>query len=318
MDAASESNLVESVCLPFFLRAQNADGGWGFLPGSPSRSESTCWALLGLMHGSAGTGSQASHRGLAFLRASQLPDGSWPATPDEKIGCWVTSLATLTLLGFAPESPEVAAALQWICKDWPADSAPWRRFLARFSSQRDVAPINNAYRGWGWTPATSSWVEPTSFALLALGCAPASLLPSQAIQRRQLGEALLYDRMCPGGGWNCGNPNVYGVAGEPLAGPTVWALLALQGQQNRQENRSSLAWLEASANDMKAATSAALARICLQAYDRPLPAKSLRLGPLLQASDYSLNAQSVALSCIALGEQQLSFLPSPMTELRRA
>ena len=29
---------------------------------------------------------------------------------------------------------------------------------------------------------------------------------------------MLYDRMCPGGGWNCGNPKVYGVAGEPLVG----------------------------------------------------------------------------------------------------
>ena len=98
-----------------------------------------------------------------------------------------------------------------------------------------------SYRGWGWTPGTSSWVEPTSFALLALersrsrrSCHPT------ANRRRELATAMLYDRMCPGGGWNCGNPRVYGVAGEPLVVPTVWALLALRAQSARRENTESL------------------------------------------------------------------------------
>jgi Squalene-hopene cyclase C-terminal domain len=307
MDAPSAPDLVENACLPFLLRSQNSDGGWGFLPGLTSRAESTCWALLGLMDFSGDGASNAIHRGFAFLRAAQLSDGSWPSTPEEKTGCWVTSLATLALLRVAPDSPEVAAALQWVCNDWPADSAPWRRFLARFSSQRNIAPINNAYRGWGWTQGTSSWVEPTSFALLALSHAPENALPSESSKRRALGEALLYDRMCPGGGWNCGNPNVYGVAGEPLVGPTVWALLALRHRADREENHGSLAWLENNADNAQGATSIALARICLRAYGRSLPAEQLR--PLQQADDCPLSMQSVALTCIALNEKQPSFLP---------
>jgi hypothetical protein len=318
MDAPSAPDLIENVCLPFLLRAQNSDGGWGFLPGLTSRAESTCWASLGLMDFSADEATTAKSRGFAFLRAAQLSDGSWPSTPEEKTGCWVTSLAILTLLGVAPDSPGVAPALQWICKDWPADSAPWRRFLARFSSQRNIAPINDTYRGWGWTQGTSSWVEPTSFALLALGRAPENALPAESSKRRRLGEALLYDRMCPGGGWNCGNPNVYGVAGEPLVGPTVWALLALRHRANREENRSSLAWLESDANDTKGVMSIALARLCLKAYGRSIPAETLRLQPFLQGGDYSLTVQSAALSCIALSEKQPSFLPVGITEPNHA
>jgi hypothetical protein len=318
MDAASESLLIENLCLPFLLRAQNSDGGWGFHSGSASRAESTCWALLGLLNCSSNGSANATQRGLAFLRASQLSDGSWPSTPEEKTGCWVTSLATLTLLAGAPKSPETAPGLQWICKDWPADSAPWRRFLTRFSSQSRIAPINNSCRGWGWTPATSSWVEPTSFALLALGRVPENALPPQTSERVRLGEALLYDRMCPGGGWNCGNPNVYGVAGEPLVGPTVWALLALRHRSGREENRSSLAWLEGNASHVHGATSVALARICLKAYGRSYPAETLRLRPSLEAGDYPLSVQAVALSSIALHDQQPSFLDARKPELHHA
>jgi hypothetical protein len=308
MEADSERNLVEDVCLPFLLRAQNGDGGWGFLPGSASRAESTCWALLGLMSVSTHTASEAVARALPFLRAAQLADGSWASTAGEKTGCWVTSLAAWTLFGFSQQPPEAAAALRWICEDWPADSTPWRRFLAKFSSQRDIAPVNNALRGWGWSPGTSSWVEPTSFALLALGRAPADQLPAEAADRRRLGEALLYDRMCLGGGWNCGNPNVYGVAGEPLVGPTVWALLALREQMQREENRSSVAWLEASANSVEGANSVALARICLAAYGRCWPPGALQMRTWLRADDYPLNVQGVALTCVALSERPPWFL----------
>jgi hypothetical protein len=124
--------------------------------------------------------------------------------------------------------------------------------------------------------------------------------------------------MCPGGGWNCGNPNVYGVAGEPLVGPTVWALLAMRHRTDREENRSSLAWLESNANNAKGATSIALARVCLKAYGRSLPVETLPLHPFLQGDDYPLTVQSVALSCIALSEKQPSFLPIRTMELKHA
>ena len=93
------STFVESVCLPFLLNAQNADGGWGFKPGAASRAESTAWALIALSE-SDGTPAhtEAAARAMKFLGEAQLADGSWPASPELREGSWVTSVAGLSLL----------------------------------------------------------------------------------------------------------------------------------------------------------------------------------------------------------------------------
>jgi hypothetical protein len=202
--------------------------------------------------------------------------------------------------GEADSAKAIAAGLNWLCEDWPRDSSPWRRLLARFSADGDVFPINNSYRGWGWTPRTSSWVEPTSFALLALEQRDAGVAASKVERRRQLATALLYDRMCPGGGWNCGNPKVYGVAGEPLVMPTAVALLALRGYPERGENVSSLQWLERSLPSIQGAGSLALARMCLVAYGRRWPADAPTLSELYARGEFLDNVEVVAWTCLAL------------------
>jgi hypothetical protein len=215
--------------------------------------------------------SDALHRGFNFLNAAQLADGSWPSTPEEKTGCWVTSLACWVLAsesaGEKKYSQTIASGLNWVCDDWPRDSGWRQRLLRRLSSAKQQFKYNDAARGWGWTPGTSSWVEPTAFALLALESRGGPEHPS-AQKRRKLGELLLYDRMCPGGGWNCGNPEVYGVAGEPLVIPTTWALLALRKYPERPENIQSLAWLEKNFTKIQGPGSYAMAKICLAAYGR--------------------------------------------------
>jgi hypothetical protein len=300
MESNPESSFVESVCLPFLRNAQNADGGWGFRPDSQSRAESTCWALQALIGSSGPETSEGVARGFQFLRAAQLPDGSWPSTPEEKAGCWVTSLACWVLLSEGNSAKAVATGLHWLCQDWPRDSTLWRRFVGSFSSQRHVFPINNSYRGWGWTPRTSSWVEPTSFALLALELAPSDLVPPTTQRRRQLAEAMLCDRMCPGGGWNCGNPSVYGVAGDALVVPTAWALLALRSHPQRSENILSLGWLERNIASIQGAGSLALARISLETYGRTWPNEAPRFHDLYGKSEFLQSIQVTAWTCLAL------------------
>jgi hypothetical protein len=209
-------------------------------------------------------------QGLNFLIAAQLADGSWPAVPDEKTGCWVTSLACWVLTGMRDEkyTKAIQAGLRWVCDDWPRDSTWWRRTIRKLSFGARHSKQNDRYRGWGWTPGTSSWVEPTAFALLALENQAVGDLRGTVEKRRKLGEALLYDRMCPGGGWNCGNPEVYGVAGEPLVIPTTWALLALRHYPERRENTDSLTWMENNLAKIQGPGSYALARICLAVYGR--------------------------------------------------
>jgi hypothetical protein len=272
MTVVPEKSFAEKVCLPFLRYSQNENGGWGFRQHAESRVEPTCWALQALSGSALPEDVSAVASGRRFLHKAQLAEGSWTSAPGQHTGCWVTALACLTLLGDANSEIRVAAGLKWLCNDWPRDSTPWRRLLERLSSNRNISPVSRALRGWGWTPRTSSWVEPTAFALLALQNSPRKLLPARAERRRLLGEAMLYDRMCPGGGWNCGNPMVYGVAGEPLVVPTSLALLALRAYPQQTENIMSLDWLASSVKTAESAASLALAKICLEAYGRICPA----------------------------------------------
>jgi hypothetical protein len=293
------------VCLTFLRETQNPDGGWGFRPGTPSRVEATCWPLLALWEPSRESSEDQVrvHGARDFLHTSQLVDGSWPAAPGEQTGCWVTSLCclVLTAIGDQTQSSTIESGLRWICEDWPSDSTPWRRFLARLSSQRDVAPINYSYRGWGWTPGTSSWVEPTSFALLALERMGGDELAGKAKRRRALATSLLFDRMCPGGGWNAGNPVVYGAAGEAGIVPTVWALLALRALPARREITLSLDWLERAAGAVESPASAALARICLRIHGRALPINATGLSELLQNNGFLSDVLVAAWVTLASG-----------------
>lgn len=300
-----ESSDAAQICLPFLRESQNSDGGWGYRPGTPSRVEATCWALLALWEPSLQFAEDRVRVQNArdFLQTAQLDDGAWPAAAGEEAGCWVTSLCCLAMrtTGDQTHDSTIESGLHWICNDWPSDSTPWRRFLARFSPERDIAPINYSYRGWGWTPGTSSWVEPTSFALLALESVASGELAGLAKRRRSLATSLLFDRMCPGGGWNAGNPVVYGAAGEPAVVPTVWALLALRSLPSRDEVTLSLNWLERAASESQSPASAALARICLRTYRRAMPAGAPELNELLRNNEFLGNVPVAAWAVLAAG-----------------
>jgi hypothetical protein len=133
------------------------------------------------------------------------------------------------------------------------------------------------------------------------------LLPPSSGKRVRLAEAMLYDRMCPGGGWNAGNPLVYGVAGMPRVGPTVWALLALLDQRDRPENRKSLDWLSAAFPEIQGPGSLALAHLCLQAHGRAVLGNR-KSSPVLETSlrtrqavnQFLMNVPVVAWAAIAL------------------
>jgi len=257
---------LRSECLSLLRELQNADGGWAFHAGEPSRVEPTCWALRALFASEPYADDQEFRKAARFLQASQLEDGSWPATSQMSMGSWVTSLACCVLAGDALSADNVKAGLKWICEDFPRDSSPLRRFVQSLRPKSDTVSQNDSYRGWGWTPRTASWVEPTAFALMALQKAVPQQLPKNAAERRNLAVSLLYDRMCPGGGWNCGNPRVYGVDGDALVLATCWALLALRDAPERPGRTLSLAWLQKEFSKIGSAGSLAVARMTLENY----------------------------------------------------
>jgi len=264
-----------SECLSLLGSLQNADGGWGFHSGEQSRAEPTSWAVRALDSPEQGFRAGELRKAADFLHSKQLADGSWPAAAGMNSGTWVTSLACAALAAQEKSAVNVTAGLKWLCDDLPRDSSPWMRIVQRLRGDSRINSQNDSYRGWGWTPRTASWVEPTAFALMALRDAASQQLPADAKQRRDLAVALLYDRMCPGGGWNCGNPRVYGVDGDALVLATCWALLALRGSERAARKKDapekpgrglSLAWLQKEFAKIESAASLAVARMTLENY----------------------------------------------------
>ena len=258
--------------LALLQSSQNADGGWAFHGGGESRVEPTCWAVRALADGKSGVTEAEIVRAMDFLKSKQLGDGSWPANDGMQAGGWVTSLACSVLAGCGEKATHeiqkaIEAGLQWLCDDYPRDSSGWQKFLKKIHSKKKLVEHSDEFRGWGWTPRTSSWVEPTAFALMAFADAkPGTQLAKSIAKRRTLAVGLLYDRMCPRGGWNCGNPRVYGVDGDPLVLPTCWALLALRDAPENSQRLLALKWLREEFGNIQSAGSLAMARITLESY----------------------------------------------------
>jgi len=292
----------EGLCLPLLLHSQNSDGGWGYRLDSRSSVEPTAWATLALRE-EAGRDFEPLDRAAKWLRQAQMSDGAWPATADNNPGCWVTALACLALLEPSKAPAEaILKGLQWLSNTRPAEGSLWTRMLRRWHKEAVVVVHqDHSLWGWSWTPGTASWVEPTAYALILLRNIPERFYPKGAVQRKQLGEKMLYDRACPGGGWNTGNPMVYGVPGEPRIGPTAWALLALVDSMNREENRTSLDWLERNYENISGPGSLALAHLCLRTYGRPAPALEPRLRDLYLENHFLQNIVVAAWACLALG-----------------
>jgi hypothetical protein len=297
--AATGCGFVQEVCLPFLLHAQNIDGGWGYRPGSDSAVEPTCWTLIALTTSQSSQHQEGVPSALKWLCDAQLPSGSWPAFPAQPVGCWTTSAACLALNACHHAPGQVARGRQWLCDWWPAEGALWRRWAASFLGRNTVVGQDSSLRGWGWTPGTASWVEPTAATLLALRCNSSEPSTPDAARRQSLAARMLYDRMCLRGGWNSGNPLVYQVPGEPRIGPTAWALLALREFSSRAENHLSIKWLESSYEAIRGPVSLALAHICLTAYGETLPPVEPALAEMHSKNQFLNNVSSVAWAAIA-------------------
>lgn len=292
----------EGLCLPFLLRAQNSDGGWGYHPKSKSSVEPTAWATLALRE-EAGRYSEQLDRAAKWLHQAQLADGAWPAAAGDHPGGWVTALACLALVEHTKAPGEVVIkGHRWLIDSWPAEGNwLWRLRQRWYSKSGAIVRQDHALHGWSWTPGTASWVEPTAYVLILLRNIPAQLYSAGTAKRRQLGERMLHDRVCPDGGWNVGNPMIYGVPGEPRVGPTAWALLALKDYKERPEIKASLDWLERNYENISGPGSLAVAHLCFSAYGRPIAPAERRLIDFYEKNHFLRNVVVAAWVCLALG-----------------
>jgi hypothetical protein len=262
-DRALAEALIEGL-----RHAQNADGGWPSQPGRRSNTEITALAVLALQPAADLAASALLERGVAWLVPRQRPDGSWPISDGVPEPSWATSLAALALAGIPAERPRAVRGGRWLLGQSGRTLGWIASLLYRIAPERQRVQMNPDLKGWSWAAATTSWVEPTAYALLTLK----KLRPEiggEAIDRIAEGEQLLYDRMCEGGGWNYGTPKELGGPLTPYPEVTGVVLTALQDRASSNANQVSFASLPRQLDGNESGVALGWAVVCHSVCDRP-------------------------------------------------
>ena len=205
--------------------AQNTDGGWGYFPGKQSWLEPTAYALLALL-GEPG-GGEAFERGWRLLRRWQLPSGGWQACAGVHEPHWATSLAVLVHCVTGVYDEAFRAGVAWLLASTGSESRAFAR-VAHWLRPSAVE-FNPKLLGWPWQAGTSSWIEPTAHALMALGRVVGRVDLAGLEGRIDVGKRMLLDRQSSDGGWNYGNRRVLGADLPSYPETTALALMALDG-----------------------------------------------------------------------------------------
>ena len=222
------------------LRAnQKTTGTWGYR-GNQDSVEATCLVMLALCRQPGNELARAMHA----LQGLQNADGSWPAfTGDEAEGCWTTALAVLSLIAGRHAPKSIALGIQWLIDARGREATwLWRWKLRTVDNKVQFDPTKF---GWSWVSGTTSWVIPTAFSIISLRQARKHGFnrTAELADRVTMGSNMLFDRMCPGGGWNSGNGIAFGMPVAPHIDATSIALLALTGHEADRRVQSSLHWL---------------------------------------------------------------------------
>lgn len=245
--------------------SRNVDGGWAYHASKRSRLEPTCWALLAL--------AQAEDRApetnvlMSWGRQGDVLHDV-PGTP---INIAFNAIAALTLQLTTPASPLAAGIFHRVVAS-KGITGPNQPELRQ----------DNGLDAWPWVDDTFSWVEPTAWCLLALKHAVAHGPLSGASARMAIGERMLVDRACRGGGWNYGNSNVYGRELAAYVPTTALALLALQDRPGERVVHEGLEWLQHNVLTEGSAVALSLSIICLRAHARSTTTIEKRLTELLE------------------------------------
>jgi len=275
------------------LRAgRNADGGWAYYSGKSSRIEPTCWAALYLSraeNAQRNASDSAAHWLASRQRADGLVDDATGGSPN---------------LGFNG----LAALYVPRAGSWSVESA--KRLLAVLSRTSGVATENtssrqdNTLKGWSWIEGTFSWIEPTSWCLLALKKSSAALQPLERSARIDEAERMLLDRVCQTGGWNYGNSNVLGQELHAYVPTTALALLALQDRREHPAVQKSLEYLVRERLSEQAGMALALTSICLRVYGVPAADVDERLAAIGERHAFFNNLHIAAMALYSLTAQE--------------
>ena len=241
--------------------------------------------------------------GLKWLLRYQRDDGSWSLNDEaSKQSSWTTPIAVLALLSFQDQTQRTSRAVKWILTQQGMKPGWFASLLFRLSLVRKTVELDPYLNGWSWTPGAFSWVEPTSYCLMALKKSRPLLGGTNVEVRIQQGEALLYDRMCERGGWNYGNSKVLGEALWPYPDVTAVALIALQDRAANEANRRSLLALQDMMREAASGITLGWGILCLKIYSEDARRWEKVLLANFQKTRFLGETKAVALAMLALGE----------------
>ena len=235
----------------FLLKASDPKGGWPYQPGTQPSPEPTCLSLMALA--SLREASTAREAAIRWLESRMNSDGALTLVGDNQPH-WSTSLLVIALARLGVRADLRDKAVNWLLA-WKGEKvAPTKEIT-----------LDGTLQGWPWASGTFSWVEPTSYAMLAL-----KLTGHGRHARVAEAERLLLDRVCEDGGWNYGNRVIYGAAFQGFPSTTALAALALQDcAAARPVVERGLAFLERGMQSHQSALTLSLAILCFQVFSKP-------------------------------------------------
>lgn len=285
------------------LSLQNPDGGWGAVLGKRSNTEMSGLSVLALQ--SLGNNSVASaplQKGMRWLIARQNSDGSWPINEYAKGPSWATAIAIIALASAPEYRAQVVKAGQWALEQEGGKPGLLAKLILFVTGQKKVVRLNQDLIGWPWTTGNFSWVEPTSYFMIAVKKLKAHLPASTLQQRIEQAELMLYDRMCDGGGWNSGNSEVYDEKLWAYPDTTALALIATRERHQRQENQVSLLALGEMMKSVDSGLALSWATICYSLYERDGAALKKSIEQRFAKTKFLGETKPLALAILALAD----------------
>jgi hypothetical protein len=299
----------------------NRAGGWGYYFEKSSRIEPTCWALLALAETwdrEAAEWNRFAAPHLQFLGSTQRPDGLLVDVPHGPPNFTANGLAACVLVQLGTASRP--SPTNEVGRPSPTNEVgrPSPTNEVSGLSPADVGRVldgvigvkgisvdladprqDNRLQGWPWMPETFSWVEPTSWCVLALKKAR-SWARSGAEPRIAEADKLILNRSCEAGGWNFGNASVFGQDLRAYVPTTAQALIALQDRRTEPVVERSLAYLNQARVKEPSAMALALTALCLRIYDLSAGDVEERLAADVDRAERTGNLQALAMMLYAL------------------
>lgn len=282
-----------------YIKNNLRDGLWPYFPGQKPSTEATAWCAIAMRDDAA-----VAESALNALIAACNADGGWSTEPKFVPSDWTSGPALLALRVLHEQSKQTRASEKAIQKglEYMFDSrtefyGTFARLLLLMANGKQGLEYA---RGWPWSPSCFHWIEPTSYALLAL---KVPTLPKAGVYAEIISRAnqFVIEHECKGGGWNHGSAFCLQSYLPPYIVTTAEALLALQERPDLEAVKAGLQFLEKTEPDECSAMEHAWAILALHAHNRPTKALVDSLARSQKADgSFGVNLMVTGLSVIAL------------------